>query len=137
MKDVSLVEAEPDFETKLAPVVHRFTLEDVSFHSDASSCWIVIADKVYDVTEFLHTHPGGEEIILENAGSDATISFQSKGHSASAVDMMAKYCIGELVQATKRLSLKTVSVAICRNLDMECKSPSSRLTTSYFTTIFC
>ncbi|KAH3769637.1 hypothetical protein DPMN_170910 [Dreissena polymorpha] len=96
-----LVEVEPVFEPKPAPDVGQFTLEDVSFHSDASSCWIVIADKVYDVTDFLHTHPGGEEIILENAGSDATISFQSKGHSASAVDTMAKYCIGELVQAIK------------------------------------
>ncbi|XP_052232343.1 cytochrome b5-like isoform X2 [Dreissena polymorpha] len=97
-----LVEVEPVFEPKPAPDVGQFTLEDVSFHSDASSCWIVIADKVYDVTDFLHTHPGGEEIILENAGSDATISFQSKGHSASAVDTMAKYCIGELVQASTR-----------------------------------
>ncbi|XP_052231167.1 uncharacterized protein LOC127844747 [Dreissena polymorpha] len=91
-----LVEVEQVFEPKPAPDVRQFTLEDVSFHSDASSCWIVIADKVYDVTDFLDTHPGGEEIILENAGLDATISFQSKGHFASAVDTMAKYCIGEL-----------------------------------------
>lgn len=27
---------------------------------------------VYDVTEFLSQHPGGAEVILRNAGKDAT-----------------------------------------------------------------
>ena len=26
---------------------------EVSFHTDMSSCWVVIRDKVYDVTNFL------------------------------------------------------------------------------------
>ena len=30
-----------------------FSLTEVSFHTDMSSCWIVIRDKVYDVTNFL------------------------------------------------------------------------------------
>ena len=30
-----------------------FSLMEVSFHTDMSSCWIVIHDKVYDVTNFL------------------------------------------------------------------------------------
>ena len=30
-----------------------FSLEEVSYHTDVSSCWIVIQDKVYDLTNFL------------------------------------------------------------------------------------
>lgn len=30
-----------------------FSLQDVSQHSDGNSCWIVIDDGVYDVTNFL------------------------------------------------------------------------------------
>ena len=30
-----------------------FSLDEVSYHADMSSCWIVIKDKVYDVTNFL------------------------------------------------------------------------------------
>ena len=42
-------------------------------------------------------HPGGEEIILENAGTDATVSYESKGHSKHADELLEKYCIGVLV----------------------------------------
>jgi cytochrome b involved in lipid metabolism len=29
------------------------TLEEVSRHSDSKDCWIVLYDKVYDITKFL------------------------------------------------------------------------------------
>ena len=39
---------------KIIPTKPRvFTLEEVSYHADMSSCWIVIKDKVYDLTNFL------------------------------------------------------------------------------------
>lgn len=86
----------------LAPPPKLFTLAEVKEHSDQRSCWIVISDKVYDVTDFLSDHPGGVEIILENAGTDATVPFDSKGHSKTAIQMMEKYCIGELVESDRR-----------------------------------
>lgn len=30
-----------------------FSLEEVSFHAEQNSCWIVIKDGVYDVTDFV------------------------------------------------------------------------------------
>ncbi|XP_060589119.1 uncharacterized protein LOC132744427 [Ruditapes philippinarum] len=80
----------------------QFKMEDVASHCDVHSCWIVLSDKVYDVTDFLSLHPGGAEIMFEHAGCDATISFESKGHSAVAYGMLDKYCIGELVEADRR-----------------------------------
>ena len=41
-------------------------------------------------------HPGGEEILIENAGTDATEAFEDVGHSTDAREMMKDYCIGEL-----------------------------------------
>jgi cytochrome b involved in lipid metabolism len=38
--------------------------------------------------------------MFEHAGCDATISFESKGHSAVAYGMLDKYCIGELVEVS-------------------------------------
>lgn len=73
-----------------------FSLEEVSYHTDPSSCWIVINDGVYDVTNFVAEHPGGSEIMLEHAGLDATTVFHDIGHSAEAVKILAKYYIGEL-----------------------------------------
>ena len=35
--------------------------------------------------------------MLEHAGADATVAFESKGHSKYAEELLAKYCIGVLV----------------------------------------
>ena len=41
-------------------------------------------------------HPGGEEILIENAGSDSTENFEDVGHSSDAREMLEEYYIGEL-----------------------------------------
>lgn len=43
-------------------------------------------------------HPGGEEVLLEQAGKDATEQFEDVGHSSDAREMMNKYKIGELAE---------------------------------------
>ena len=43
-------------------------------------------------------HPGGEDIILEHAGRDATIPFMEVGHSKDALAIFRKYQIGMLVE---------------------------------------
>ncbi|KAH8913844.1 hypothetical protein BT69DRAFT_1358318 [Atractiella rhizophila] len=50
-------------------------LEEVAKHASKESCWVVLHGKVYDVTEFLPEHPGGQAIILKYAGKDATEPF--------------------------------------------------------------
>ncbi|KIJ56594.1 hypothetical protein M422DRAFT_57288 [Sphaerobolus stellatus SS14] len=52
-----------------------FTLKQVAEHNTKDSCWIIIDNKVYDVTQFLPEHPGGSKIILKYAGKDATDAF--------------------------------------------------------------
>lgn len=39
---------------------------------------------------------GGEEVLLENSGKDATESFEDVGHSTDAREMMKDYLIGEI-----------------------------------------
>ena len=74
-----------------------FRLAEVKEHNiskgEAKSIWVVIHDKVYDITKFLDEvcsmslreflskkpslqHPGGEEILIENAGADSTENFE-------------------------------------------------------------
>ncbi|KAG7091170.1 hypothetical protein E1B28_010222 [Marasmius oreades] len=52
-----------------------FSLEDVAVHNNRDSCWVIINQQVYDVTEFLPEHPGGFSIILKYAGRDATRAY--------------------------------------------------------------
>jgi len=77
-----------------------YRLSEVKEHNiskgENKSIWTVIHDKVYDITNFLDEHPGGEEILIENAGIDASESFEDVGHSSDAREMLAEYLIGEL-----------------------------------------
>lgn len=50
---------------------------EVSKHRTRESCWIVIHDKVYDVTGFLESHPGGANILIRSSGRDATKDYES------------------------------------------------------------
>ncbi|XP_041047373.1 cytochrome b5 isoform X2 [Carcharodon carcharias] len=47
-------------------------------------------------------HPGGEEVLFEQAGGDATESFEDVGHSSDAREMLKQYFIGELDLADRR-----------------------------------
>ncbi|KAB0390802.1 hypothetical protein E2I00_016711, partial [Balaenoptera physalus] len=58
--------------------------------------WLVIHGQVCDVTCFLNEHPGGEEVLLEQARGDATESFEDVGHSSEAREVLKQYYIGDV-----------------------------------------
>jgi len=72
------------------------TLSEVAKHTGKDSCWMVIHNKVYDVSKFLDEHPGGEEVMLDVAGRNATESFEDVGHSEDARELLSNYLIGDL-----------------------------------------
>uniref|UniRef100_A0A671P2Z0 Cytochrome b5-like n=1 Tax=Sinocyclocheilus anshuiensis TaxID=1608454 RepID=A0A671P2Z0_9TELE len=76
--------------------VKYYTREEVQIHNMSKDTWLIIHDKVYDITRFMEEHPGGEEVLLEQAGADATESFEDVGHSTDAREMLQQYYIGEL-----------------------------------------
>uniref|UniRef100_A0A8C9MWD3 Cytochrome b5 n=1 Tax=Serinus canaria TaxID=9135 RepID=A0A8C9MWD3_SERCA len=61
-----------------------YRLEEVQKHNNSQSTWIIIHNRIYDVTKFLDEHPGGEEVLREQAGGDATENFEDVGHSTDA-----------------------------------------------------
>merc|ERR1711957_885327 len=52
-----------------------YTKEDVAKHTTKNDCWVILNDRVLNVTNFLSEHPGGELAILTFAGKDATEEF--------------------------------------------------------------
>lgn len=47
-------------------------------------------------------HPGGEEVLLEQAGRDGSEAFEDVGHSTDARELMLKYKIGEIVENERK-----------------------------------
>ncbi|TRZ24062.1 hypothetical protein HGM15179_003039 [Zosterops borbonicus] len=73
-----------------------YRLEEVQKHNNSQSTWIIIHNRIYDVTKFLDEHPGGEEVLREQAGGDATENFEDVGHSTDARTMSESFIVGEL-----------------------------------------
>lgn len=76
---------------------------EITKHNKAKDCWLLINNKIYDVTNYINQHPGGANEILNSCGQDATLAFQTKGgrgndHSQAAYTMLAPYYIGSLNQ---------------------------------------
>ena len=47
----------------------NFTLEEISKHNTKSSVWVTYKQGVYDITDFVSKHPGGDKIMLGAGGS--------------------------------------------------------------------
>jgi len=56
------------------PVV---TLGEVQKHTSPNDCWLVLNGKVYDFTKFAPNHPGGEAVITQRGGQDASQLFNT------------------------------------------------------------
>ncbi|XP_076233182.1 cytochrome b5 isoform X2 [Calliopsis andreniformis] len=75
-----------------------YTRAEVFKHTENNDLWIIIHNKVYNLSSFLNEHPGGEEVLLELGGRDGTEPFEDIGHSSDARQMMESYKIGEIVE---------------------------------------
>lgn len=73
-----------------------FTREEVAQHDKVEDAWIIVDDKVYDVTDWSFKHPGGR-VLLYYRGQDATepvYGFHSDIKKTKK--FMAPLCVGRL-----------------------------------------
>lgn len=78
------------------PSKPALTKSEVSKHSTQNNCYIIINNKVYDISNYFGSHPGGDSIMLGYCGAEASTIF-SAIHSNFAWDLLSKYLIGNLV----------------------------------------
>ncbi|KAK4128467.1 cytochrome b5, partial [Parathielavia appendiculata] len=74
----------------------ELTYQDVAEHNTKKDLYVVIHDQVYDCTKFVDEHPGGEEVLLDVAGQDATEAFEDVGHSDEARETLEQLKVGTL-----------------------------------------
>ena len=48
---------------------------EVATHRSADDCWVIIEGSVYDLTNYISLHPGGDQPIVSNCGQDGTQTF--------------------------------------------------------------
>lgn len=92
----------PELESSLMPA-EEYSYEQVSEHSTADDCWVVVDKVVYDVTDFIGSHQGGSEAVTRWCGQDATEGFKTKNglgeeHSVRSKLNLDLYFQGNLSQ---------------------------------------
>ena len=60
--------------------IGRIPAEEVAKHCSEADAWIIVDGKVYDVTDYVSIHPGGDA-ILRNVGDDSSAGFHGNQHS--------------------------------------------------------
>lgn len=85
-----------------------FTREEVAKHDcEANGVWLTYKDGVYDVSKFIHKHPGGVDRIMLGAGGDATgfLEYWAVHRQPLAQSVLAKFRIGRLAESEKSQNL--------------------------------
>jgi len=67
--------------------LRKITIAEVAEHSSPYDAWTVLNGKVYNITPYLHYHPGGVAELLRGAGKDCTALF-NKYHPWVNIDNM-------------------------------------------------
>jgi len=131
---IEVAQSSPATKGVVTPVV--LTLADVGKHATKSDCWIIIQKKVYDVSPFLSTHPGGVSSITTYCGKDATSAYGTKdfktpkSHSAYATNLLPKYYVG---------TIGSVAISVKQNTSTKTPSPKAPVviaTTTATQTVF-
>lgn len=83
-------------------IAQTITMSDVAKHNTPENCWIVVEDKVYDLTSFIAQgqHP---PVITDSCGKDGTITFNTRGgrnspHPEQANQILSTLYKGQLAK---------------------------------------
>ncbi len=86
-------------ETSAETPAQTFTMSEVAIHSSASDCYTVIEGSVYDLSNFVGKHPGGEEAIMSICGKDGTAAFSNQhGDDRRPNNTLSSLKIGTLAE---------------------------------------
>jgi 4-hydroxysphinganine ceramide fatty acyl 2-hydroxylase len=81
-----------------------FTRAEVESHNTEKSCYVTLGKNVYDVTDFVDSHPGGADLIMEYAGKDIADILRdetSHPHSETAYEVLDDSLVGFLSSSDK------------------------------------
>ena len=97
----------PDDEPDASNTSGSYSTAEVAKHSTEDDCWTIIGGAVFNLTDYISDHPGGEELIRA-CGTDSTSLFLSRRtpegevvgsgtpHSQAAEQLLGQFHIGSI-----------------------------------------
>jgi hypothetical protein len=76
-----------------------YTMAKVKENNSSASCWSVINGNVYNLTQWINSHPGGQSVIRGLCGVDGTSSFNGKHRGdGGPASILTGYLLGPLAK---------------------------------------
>ena len=60
---------------------HTLSFSDLKRHNNNSDCWIAVHSKIYDITNYLDSHPGGSSSLFLPKQPRKELTYPSKSYS--------------------------------------------------------
>jgi cytochrome b involved in lipid metabolism len=99
------------------------SLSEIAKHNKSTDCWFLISGKVYNITSYFGSHPGGNSTMSATCGKDATAAYMTKdpsatasgsrsSHSGGAQGLLSNYLIGNLNQTVGSQNVAQASAVV-------------------------
>jgi cytochrome b involved in lipid metabolism len=75
------------------PSTPTYSMSDVKTHNTSNSCWTMISNNIYNITNYT-SHPGGQTYISNLCGTDGTNYLNSVHKHSGAMIVLNSYLIG-------------------------------------------
>ena len=60
---------------------HTLSFSDLKRHNTNSDCWIAVHSKIYDITNYIDSHPGGSSSLFHPKQPQNDVTYPSKSYS--------------------------------------------------------
>lgn len=87
-----------DFSCRNGGPLRKISIAELASHTSQFDCWTAYNGKVYNITQYLHYHPGGVAKLMEGAGKDCTKAF-NKYHAWVNIESMLSKCLVGILMA--------------------------------------
>lgn len=95
----------------------------LNHHTKKGDVWISIENKVYDISDWIKSHPGGATPLLQYAGRDMTDAFRAYHKPGGKADKTLKsYYIGNLASSLYISDHMVAFRNIVKNVEKDCKT---------------
>lgn len=84
---------------------NKISNAELAKHSTQFDCWVAYKGKVYNVTQYLAYHPGGQQILLETGGTDCTVLFDKYHKWVNINNLMGKCLVGVLSEEEEKMEV--------------------------------
>lgn len=95
--DVPLDGATPDASGSTSGAKKTLTAAEIALHATAADCWSIVNGKVYNLTSYVNSHPGGSSNIKNICGKDGSSAFSGQHGTASTPNnVLSNFLIGSV-----------------------------------------